>query len=157
MAWQDFKPRAAHDVAEERRGQDAIPAPVKQRPPALRAVPSGRTARSPRPIPADDIAMLFEAAVTAAMLRGMTREDARPVALEILRSTLANDPRLPQPGSAGSCVICNQGEGHAPLVPVMTARPSVHVWLHVGACHAGYRASRAALVDEEIRATGIKV
>ncbi|MDF2809890.1 MAG: hypothetical protein K0S56_921 [Microvirga sp.] len=149
MVWQDFKMRAAHDAPAPPEAGHAPPAALPSRAPRRRAQAYSQ------PIPSEDIALLFEAAVTAAMRRGMTRDSARPVALEILRSTLANDPRLPQPSSTGSCVVCGQVDGQTPLVPIMTARPSVHVWLHSGACHERYRSERLVLVDRIIAEAGI--
>lgn len=149
MAWQDFKMRAALDAPESPEVATCPPAVTPNRAPRRRAQ------EHLQPIPSEDIALLFEAAAAAGMRRGMARKEARAVALDILHSALANDPRLPQSSSAGSCVICGQVDGSASLVPIMTARPGVHVWLHSGVCRERYRGDRAALVDRIIADAGV--
>ncbi|QFR34701.1 hypothetical protein [Ancylobacter sp. TS-1] len=92
--------------------------------------------------------MLYEAAVAAGMRRGLSREEAKPVSLSILRATLANDPRLAKPSAPGTCAVCGQPDANKPLLPFMTGRAGVFTWLHPGECHREHQARQAMAIDK---------
>ena len=79
---------------------------------------------------------------------GRSRERANADALALIRSELANDPRLvPEQVNTRVCLVCGlpSQPGHA-LVPVLTAIPDRHLWLHRGQCHQAHLDSQAELV-----------
>ena len=85
---------------------------------------------------------------------GRSRERANADALALIRSELANDPRLvPEQVNTRVCLVCglpNQ-PGHV-LVPVLTPTPDRHLWLHHGQCHQAHLDGQAELVGGFLRA-----
>lgn len=101
--------------------------------------------------------MLFERIAGIIMGRGVGRSEAEVAALPALRTRLANDVRLaPDRRPTGRCSICGGPEKDAEaLLPVMTAKPDVWVWLHAGDCHRAYAAEVSAKVDAVLAAAGM--
>ena len=102
------------------------------------------------PVPVDEIALRFERHVAALIAHHrLSRPDAEARARRLLSAELHNDPRLAAPVSpSNSCAVCGAADRtEAPLMPILSARPGEHVWLHPGDCHAAYRAHVADRVN----------
>lgn len=91
------------------------------------------------------------------MASGIRRDEASHRATPFARAALLNDARLaPAQWDKGHCLICEGPDTpDSALVPVLSAAPGEHHWLHDGACHAEHRRRQEEKADAILIAAGV--
>ncbi|WP_149576384.1 hypothetical protein [Xanthobacter oligotrophicus] len=105
-------------------------------------------------MPLDEVAALHARTVARLMnAAGLAHAEAERRAVAMVAAALRNDPRLvPHQNDPLKCFVCGgPGREGSPLLPILTPKQWVNLWLCRSACHATFRQQQAARVAELMR------